>query len=311
MASYHRRQTAVNWVQPDNQRRLPVLYRITKTVSKMTCHLLKNLPFFHRNHIKSLKNFLPNLAATIIILLVFSKIEIQGVDLEIQKKKKYRKLLCWLAVDLTVAVIIFALLLYKPGRYSPTAADTDYNPKQVSKYVTHELTPQLYNGAQLGEPFEVVITQKGINEIVGQYTWPVESEGVMFYAPAVLFVPNSVVFMGTADIKGVQFVITIELGPKVDENRLLNLQATKVKVGAMNITPLAKMIAKKMYAERLDTAPVDTEDWRTKIAASLLNDEPFDPIFDVEDKKVRVDRITVANEKLILHLIPARNPKKH
>ena len=231
--------------------------------------------------------------------------------MEIQKKKKYRKLLCWLAVDLTVAVIIFALLLYKPSRYNPAdAADADYNPKQVSKYLTHELTPQLYNGAQLGEPFEVVITQKGINEIVGQYTWPVESEGVMFYAPAVLFVPNSVVFMGTADIKGVQFVITIELEPKVDENRLLNLQATKVKVGAMNITPLAKMIAKKMYAERLDTAPVDTEDWRTKIAASLLNDEPFDPIFDVEDKKVRVDKITVENEKLILHLIPPRNSAK-
>jgi uncharacterized protein YpmS len=132
----------------------------------------------------------------------------------------------------------------------------------------------------------------------------------MFYAPAVLFVPNSVVFMGTADIKGVQFVITIELEPKVKENRLLNLQATKVKVGAMNITPLAKMIAKKMYAERLDTASVDTEDWRTKIAASLLNDEPFDPIFDVEDKKVRVDKITVENEKLILHLIPPRNSAK-
>jgi len=249
---------------------------------------------------------LPNLATTIIIPPVFSKIEIQGIDLAIQKKRRYKKLLCWLAVDITAAVVIFALLLYKPGRYNPTdAADTDYNPKQVSKYLTHELTPQLYNGAQLGEPFEVVITQKGINEIVARYTWPVESEGVMFYSPAVLFVPGSIVFMGTADIKGVQFVVTIELEPKVNEERLLNLQASKVKVGAMNITLLAKMIAKKMYAERVDTAPVDTEDWRTKIAASLLNDEPFAPIFDVEDKKVRVDKITVENEKLILHLIPA------
>ncbi len=228
------------------------------------------------------------------------------MDLEIQKKKKYKKLLCWLAVDLTATAVIFALLLYRPSRYNPIyAADADYNNKQVSPYLTHVLTPQLYNGAQLGEPFEVVVTQKGINEIVSRYAWPVESDGVMFYAPAILFVRGGIVFMGTADVKGVQFIITIELEPKVNENRLLNLQVTKVKVGAMNITPLAKMIAKKMYAQRFDTTLVDAEDWRTKIAASLLNEEPFDPIFNVEDKKVRVDKITVEDEKLILHLIPA------
>lgn len=229
--------------------------------------------------------------------------------MEIQKKKKYKKLLCWLAVDLAVAVVIFALLLYKPGRYNPIDAG-DYDRKQVSPYLTGELMPQLYNGAQLGEPFKVVITQEGINEIVGRYSWPVESEGVMFYAPAVLFVTDSVVFMGTADIKGVQFIVTIELASKIDENKLLNLQVTKVKVGAMNITPLAKMVAKKMYAERLDTAPVDEEDWRAKIAASLLNDEPFEPIFELEDKKVRVDRIIVENEKLTLCLIPAGESRK-
>jgi hypothetical protein len=230
---------------------------------------------------------------------------IRVTDLEIQKKKKYKKLLYWLAVDSATAVVIFALLLYRPSRYNPIyAADADYNNKQVSPYLTHVLTPQLYNGAQLGEPFEVVVTQQGINEIVSRYTWPVESDGVMLYAPAILFVRGGIVFMGTADVKGVPFIITIELEPKVNENRLLNLQVTKVKVGAMNITPLAKMIAKKMYAQRFDTTLVDTEDWRTKIAASLLNEEPFDPIFDVEDKKVRVDKITVEDEKLILHLIP-------
>ena len=254
---------------------------------------------------------MPDAGTTIIIPPVFSKIEIQGMDSKIQKKKRYKKLLCWLAVDLAVAAVIFALLLYKPGRYKPTyAADADYNNKQVSPYLTHELMPQLYNGAQLGEPFEVVITQKGINEIVARYTWPVESDGVMFYAPAVLFVPGGVVFMGTADIKGVQFIVTIELEPKIDEDKLLNLQITKVKVGAMNITPLAKMTAKKMYAQQLNTAPADTGDWRTKIAASLLNDEPFDPIFDIEDRKVRVDKITVENEKLTSHLVPGRNPKR-
>ena len=127
----------------------------------------------------------------------------------------------------------------------------------------------------------------------------------MFSAPAVLFVPGSIVLTGTAHIKGVEFVVTIALEPRVDEQGLLNLQVAKVKIGAMNITPLAKMMAKKMYAERLATVPVDTEALTTKIAGALLNDEPFEPVLRVENKKVRVEKITIAQEKSILHLVPA------
>jgi len=228
-----------------------------------------------------------------------------GADLKIRKKTRYKKLICWLLVDLTVAAIIFALLLYTPGLYKPSGNNpTSYKKGQVHPYLTH-LSSELYNGAQRGEPFELVITQKGINEIITWSRWPKESEGIMFSAPAVLFVPGSIVLMGTAHIKGVEFIVTIALEPKIDEQGLLNLQVAKVKVGAMNITPLAKMMAKKMYVQRLATVPVDTEALTTKIAGTLLNDEPFEPVLRVENKKVRVEKITIAEEKLILHLVPA------
>jgi transcriptional regulator of aromatic amino acid metabolism len=132
-----------------------------------------------------------------------------------------------------------------------------------------------------------------------------ESEGVLLYAPAVLFVPGVVVLMGTVDVKGVEFVVTIELEPKINEQRLLNLHVGKMKVGAMNITPLAKMMAKKMYMQRINALDVDTEAVQTKIAASLLNDEPFEPVFRIDDNKVRIEKITVAEEKLLLRLVPA------
>jgi transcriptional regulator of aromatic amino acid metabolism len=132
-----------------------------------------------------------------------------------------------------------------------------------------------------------------------------ESEGILLYAPAVLFVPGAVVLMGTADIKGVEFVVTIELEPKIDEQGLLNLRVAKVKVGAMNITPLAKMMAKKMYAQRVAAISIDKKAVQTKIAASLLNDEPFEPVFSIDDKKVRIEKIAVAKEKLLLRLVPA------
>jgi len=237
-----------------------------------------------------------------------SKTEMQGTqtDLKIRKKARFKKLVCWLLVDLAVAAIIFALLLYRPGRYKPAdLSPGNYKRGQVSPYLTHDLGPAFNKGVQYREPFELVVTQKGINDIINRGNWPMESEGILLYAPAVLFVPGTVVLMGTADVKGVEFIITIELEPKIDEQGLLNLRVAKVKVGAMNITPLAKMMAKKMYAQRVAALPIDTEAVQTKIVASLLTDEPFEPVFRIDDKKVRIEKITVAKEKLLLRLVPA------
>jgi hypothetical protein len=227
-------------------------------------------------------------------------------DSKIQKKSRRKKLVFWLLVDLTVAVVVIVLLLYRPGRYDPVDFDSyGYEQGQVSPYLTHELSPNLYNNSQRGEPFDLVITQNGINEIVGGLGWPKYSEGVMLYAPAVLFVPGTVVLMGTADVKGVELVITIELEPKIDDQKMLNLHVAKVKIGAVNITPLARMMSKKMYAERLGVMEIDTEALQSKIVGALLNEETFEPVFKIEDNQIRIEKITVNKEKLIARLIPA------
>jgi hypothetical protein len=240
--------------------------------------------------------------------MVSGKREISNneADQKIRKKKRMKKLICWLFIDLLVVVIIFVLLLHRPGRYAPTDRDdTGLEDGQVSPYLTHELSPQFYNGAQRGEPFDLVITQKGINEIVAGWGWPRMSDGIMLYAPAVVFSPGSVALMGTANVKGVEFVVTIVLKPSIDESGLSNVRVAEVKVGAMNITPLAKMMAKKMYAQRLATMSVDTRSFYAKIAGALLNGESFEPIFEVDNRKVRIERIVVEHEKLTAHLVPA------
>jgi len=224
--------------------------------------------------------------------------------LEVRKKERYKKVAGWLLVDLAVASIIFALLLYKPSRYGPFGADpASGKPGRVHPYLTN-LSSELYNGVQRGKPFELVVIEEGINEAISRSNWPLESEGVRFSAPVVLFVPESVVLMGTANIKGAEFVVTIALEPSVDQRGLMNLQVSKVKIGAMNITPVAKMIAKRMYQHRLATVAIDLEDLRTKIAGSLLNDEPFEAVFKVDDKIVRLEKVTVTQGKLILRLVP-------
>jgi uncharacterized protein YpmS len=236
-----------------------------------------------------------------------SKTEMQRTetDLQIRKKARRKKLIRWLLIDIAVAAIVFTMLLYRPGRYKPVDPGS-YKRGEVSPYLTNELSPGIYNGAQRVEPFDVIITQEGLNDIIARGNWPMESEGVLLYAPAALFIPGRLVLMGTADAKGVKFVVTIELEPKIDEEGLLNLQIAKVKVGAMNITPLAKIIGQKMYMQRISGLEIDSNAIQTKIAASLLTDEPFEPVFSIDDKKkVRIEKITIENEKLLAHLVPA------
>lgn len=227
-------------------------------------------------------------------------------DLKNRKNTRLKKLAIWLSIDLVVVVVLLILLLHTPARYTPADINSfDHDPGQVSPYLTHELSPQFYNGTQRGEPFELVITQKGINEIVAGWGWPRMSEGAMLYAPAVLFVSNSVVLMGTVSIKNIEFIVTIVLEPSINEDGRADLRITEVKVGAMNITPLAKLIAKKMYTKRIGTVHIDTKAIEAKIAASLLNGESFEPVFEVDKRKVRIKKITVDKEKLTVRLVPA------
>jgi len=234
----------------------------------------------------------------------------KDTKLKTRKKRKFKKRY-WLLLDLALAIIILALLFYKPARYKPLdIAPAGNNQDQISPYLSNVLLPQLHNDAQRQEPFDLVVIQKGINETIARLQWPKESNGVLLSAPTVFFVPENIVLMGTANIKGAELVITVVAKPSLDEEGLLHLRVEKVKIGAMNITLIDRLMAKRMYTERLATVHVDTGNLRARIAASLLIDEPFEPIFNIRDifddvdKKVRIEKITITQKKLTIRLVP-------
>ena len=220
-----------------------------------------------------------------------------------KKRKKARfKKVCWLLIGLTAAALFFVLLLlYKPARYD--SPDLAYD-NQVSPYLTHKLLPELYNNAQLGEPFELVVTEEGMNDVIARSKWPKQSGSVWYSVSEVLFVTDNIVLMGTAAAGGVEFAVTVIAEAAINRNGLLKLQVTKVKIGAINLTTLSKMIAKRIYAGRLDTADTGKKDIRLQIANSILNDEPFVPVFKIEDKKVRAEKIKITKGKLTILLTP-------
>jgi len=219
-----------------------------------------------------------------------------------KQKKTSLKKLYWLLAALVVAVIIVMLCLYKPLGYIPSGESSK---KEVTTYVTHVLGQGVYNYAQRQEPFDLVIPQERTEDIINLAEWPQESGGVKVSRPKSVFEPGEITLMGTLNIKGVDVFVTVTAEPTIDELGLLNLHLAKVKVGAANITLVARAIAAGVCKGRFDGT--DTEKWESKIAGSLLNDEPFEPIFSVDKgrKEIRIERITLEHEKLTIRFVPA------
>jgi uncharacterized protein YpmS len=225
--------------------------------------------------------------------------------LEVRKKAGFKKKLYVLLIVsvaiLVAAIVFFALLFHKPSYYKPLDLSGS---KEVSIYLTHELGPELYNGAQLQEPFDLVVTQEGINDVIARYKWPQQLDGVAFSAPMVFFADDTVVLMGTVLMNGAEFVATITAKPGIDNEGLMNFNVASVKMGAVDITPLAAVLAQKIFRQRYADKVINTKDLRAKIEASLLNGEPFEPVFNIIDKKVRVEKITIEQKKLTICWVP-------
>ena len=222
---------------------------------------------------------------------------------EKRKISRRRKLLIWLTVDLAVAAVLIALLVYRPSGYHPVAPAPNSNGETVHPYLHRDLASTFYNKAQEQRPFEMTVLDKSFSDAISDKKW--ESEGVLLSAPQVLFVPGRIVLMGMADVEGAGFVVTIELAPQMTDRGFLDLAVEKVKVGAMNVTPLAKMMGRKMYQEQIDTGAIDMDNLSTKIVASLLTGQPFEPVMDVDDKWVRLKSFDITQGKLTTHFIPA------
>ena len=113
-----------------------------------------------------------------------------------EKTKKIKiKLYFWVLLPLVLVFLAFVLLMHKPNDYTPLRI-TDQN--QISLYLTHYLMPAIYNNSQLDEPFEVVITEEGLNDIIARWRQPMNYDNISFTDPQVILTQNQIILMATA-----------------------------------------------------------------------------------------------------------------
>jgi len=229
------------------------------------------------------------------------------------KKKPYLRtglrVLCITIIALAVACVVgIYLLTHVPGEYQPLRPPpTD----EVSPYLTHYLAPNFHNNIQLDEPFDVVVAQKGLNEIIVDenslgWAWPYSLNGVVISAPSVVFQQDTIMLMGTVNYAGFPVVITVIGMPALDENGLLSLNIQKVNAGAVNITLLARFIARQVVAHQLRALP-ETQ-WLKDLDGALTDNKSFDPVFPTYDseKQIRLTKAEITSGKLLLGFAPAR-----
>lgn len=210
----------------------------------------------------------------------------------------------WLVGDVTIAIVLILLLLHKPAGYDPIEPNSSEDAQErVHPYLTY-LGSELYNGSQTREPFDLEVRAAGINQAIAQSNWPRQAEGVSFSLPSATFSPEGIMLRGTAQVEGVDLVVTLVGQPSLQDNGQLRLKLSQVKIGAMSVTPMARLVARKMYHEQLSYVAVDTDDLRTRIANALIDDKTFDPVFNIEGRFIRLINLVLEEDRLVLRFMP-------
>lgn len=199
----------------------------------------------------------------------------------------------------SVLIVLLFLMFHKPLRYRP---ETPENPNEVSTYLTHRLAPDLNNNIQLDKPFNMVIEEKGFNDIISRGIWPADYGYVQVSSPAVEFRDDSILIMATVAFSSVPSVITAAFRPRLDEQGQLSLNLQYIKMGSIRITAFARNLTRMVITEQLEN--VDYSQLRQVISNAILENLPFEPVFKAYDKEIRLSKIEVRPKRVSLTFKP-------
>ena len=216
-------------------------------------------------------------------------------------KKTKVKAYFWLAIPFVLGLLAIALLMHRPKNYAPLRI-ADQN--QISVYLTHQLMPTIYNNSQLDAPFEVVITEEGLNDIIARWRQPMNFNNITFTEPQAILTQNQIILMATARTRFANPVLTIRITPAIDYFGQLNIRVDGVSLGAAGVATLAKSMGNKAFTDWLAFTGTEPNDIVAQVCRSLLNDEPFEPVFKVGDKSLRICKIKLEKKKITALLLP-------
>lgn len=243
------------------------------------------------------------------------------------KKRKNRfKVFIFVAASVVLIAVVSGITVYsmmhsRPGGYVAAQPKAD---GKVSTYLTNDLGPQFFNKIQLDKPFEIVVEQEGLNEILRDnqtlsemfgFSWPIVSDAATIGIPQVSFEEGLLAVICPVTL-GADFIATLEAGPEVNEAGDLVLNIDKIKAGSLNITPLAKKLAMQAAEQSGVMAPADPSDsaavrremkMMRDIVLAAVENKPLVPVFPAgKDRRIRLEHVTIEERVMKLGFVPVR-----
>lgn len=217
----------------------------------------------------------------------------------LESKSRYKRKIAITVALLGAAAVCIGLLRLSPKAYRPQQA---VNPEEVSPYLTHQLGPRFFNHVQLYEPFEMVIEQDGVNDILSRGLWPQRFGEVTVWTPTVLFERGRVYAMSRVEYRGLSSIVTIAARPFLDDRNLLNMDIQWVRLGLLPVTGLARRIA----GETVDDYAVLLRDWPDVEAnlRAIIANEAFDASFLFDKQRIGVQGVGIEPGQLRVRLVP-------
>jgi len=218
------------------------------------------------------------------------------------RKRRSRPLRWFGYVCLLLLIVgggVVVLFRHTPSAYRPEPVS---HPEQVSPYLTHKLGPDFINQVQLNEPFELLIEQEGLNDIISRQDWVEEFDEFSFTDPVILLYADTIRLMGTLDYKGISSVVTVIAQPRMNPDGTIWLNIQSIRLGVVPVTKLVGVLARNAFEQSRDYF-VDQPQLEQIVDAAVRN-EPFQPVFDIDGQTVRITGMTLSPQQLQLTIKP-------
>ncbi len=207
-------------------------------------------------------------------------------------------------VKISVAVFLIFLFLYwftglfkTPSNFRLVRPISDGN---VSQYLSNYILPQLYNKLQFNQPFDLVISEDGINDIIIRHIDANALQRANLSDFSVTFKKKRILLTAKTNYYGFDFIMTLVLKPYIDRKGYFSLKGSKIEAGESRI-PFAGEAVKRKIIEGLAgfVNNLDVSD-----SKAPLFDAKIEPVFSLNHQKHRIDKITVQDKELIIHFLP-------
>jgi len=205
-----------------------------------------------------------------------------------------------LSAGLVILLFVFWFvgLFRTPPYYRPVKFIADGN---MSQYLTNYILPELNNKSQYGQPFDLVISETGINDIIVRHIDADSLQQANLSDLSVAFRRGRILLTGKTVYYGIDFIVTLVLKPYIDKEGYFLLKESQIEAGRSRI-PFAGEAVKRKVLEGLVRFinNLDIGDFNE----ASLNNRRIKPVFSLNHRRHRIEKITVGDKELIIHFLP-------